>query len=329
MLVARWLTLLALIAAACSRQPHDPLREVSKDVRAGRYASAATRIAAAELPDRPRLAFRAAAEASPESLAALAAAAVEPELAAAVADRLEQELGPKAALAARERAAATAPDRAEHHDALARARLANEQLDDALAAWDRAAALAPLQPTYRLSPIRALVALGLPDRACSRAAPLADAARALAATADATRNATRTIDAFLLASSATAACGDRPRAVELARAALALRPDDGRLAFTLGERLADAADPAAATALTTLLACGAHGRAWHRHEVAARLLAFATATPQHAAHVLAALDAPRLCVPVETADLDDYVASLRARIASPSPPTSSPSPPAQ
>jgi tetratricopeptide (TPR) repeat protein len=230
------LALAVLAVAACSRAPRDPLSAVSEDVRAGRYSAAAARIAAAELPERPALAYRAASDAPAEALVALAAAAVEPELSAAVADRLEHDLGPKAALAARERAAAAAPDRAEHHDALARARLAAGQRDASLAAWDRAAELAPLQPQYRLAPIRALVAQGDRERACARAATIAAAAN--------------DVERLLVATSAAAACGDHARAIELARAARDLRPGDGRLAFNFGERLADAGDPTAAQVLT-------------------------------------------------------------------------------
>jgi len=299
MLFGMRLALAVLAVVACSREPRDPLSAVSDDVRAGRYTAAAARIAAAALPERPALAFRAASDAPVEALAALAAAAVEPELAAAVADRLEQDLGPKAALAARERAAAAAPDRAEHHDALARARLAAGQRDAALAAWDRAAELAPLQPVYRLAPIRALVALGDRERACARAATIAAAAS--------------DVERLLIATSAAAACGDHPRAIELARAARDRRPSDGRLASTLGERLAEAGDPAAASVFADLLICGAHGRAWHRHELAAHLVALAT-DPAAARRVLETLDAPRACPPVDTPDLTQYLESLRIKL---------------
>jgi tetratricopeptide (TPR) repeat protein len=288
-----------LAMTACSREPRDPLSAISEDVRAGRHAAVAARVAAAELPERPALAFRAASDAPAEALAALAAAAVEPELASTVGDRLEQDLGPKAALVARERAAAAGPDRAEHHDALARARLASGEGDAALAAWDRAAELAPLQPTYRLAPIRALVALGDRPRACARAAAIAAAAHG--------------VDGLLVAATAAAACGDHARAVELARAARDLRPGDGRLAFTVGERLADAGDPGAAQVFADLLICGAHGRTWHRHEVAARLVALAT-DPAAARRVLDALDARRECAPVDTPDLAGYLESLRAKL---------------
>jgi tetratricopeptide (TPR) repeat protein len=305
---ACYLTIAAFTVAACGREPHDPLRAISADVRAGRHAEAARRVAAADLPDRPGLAFRAAADASAESLPALAAAAAEPELATAVADRLEQAQGPKAGLSARERAATLAPERAEHHDALARARLDALQLEPALAAWDRAASLAPLQPAYHLMPIRALVAAGDAPRACARAATLAAAATAAPK-----------IEPLLLASNAAAACGDFARSVELARAALALRPTDGRLRFTLGERLADAAHPDAAAALSELLICGAHGRPWHRHEVAARLSAFATSPSNPSARqlVLAALDpasTTRTCAPVDEPDLAGYLQALRTKL---------------
>lgn len=293
------LTLALITVAACSREPHDPLRAVSEDVRAGRYAAAARRIAATELTERPSLAFRAASDAPADKLDALAAAATEPELAAAVADRLEEARGPAAALAARERAAAAAPDRAEHHDALARARFDAGQTDAALAAWDRAAALAPLQPAYHLAPVRALAALGQRDRACARAEALAEGADA--------------VEPLLIATSAAAACGDHPRAAALARAALALRPTDGRLAFTLGERLIAAGDPGAARVFAELLLCGAHGRPWHRHEVSARLAALAGEAASRSL-VVAALAAQPPCAPVEPADLAIYVDALRAQL---------------
>jgi tetratricopeptide (TPR) repeat protein len=294
-----WRALLVLSIAACSRAPHDPLGAISGDVRAGRFIAVAARIAAAELPDRPQLAFRAASDASAGALPQLASVSLEAELAAAAAERLEQELGPEAALAARERAAAAAPDRAEHHDGLARSRLAAGQRDAALAAWDRAAEIAPLQPVYRLAPIRALVALGDRERACTRAAQLAAAAG--------------DVERLLVASNGAAACGDHARAVELARTALERRPDDGRLVFTLGERLAGAGDPSAVRVFADLLICGARGRAWHRHEAAARLVALAT-DAEASRRVREALDGPRDCQPVDNPDLKQYVESLRARL---------------
>lgn len=294
------LALAVLAITACQRRgSQDALAAISEDVRAGRFAAAAARIAAAELPARPALAFRAASDAPASALDALAAAAVEPELATTAADRLEQERGPTAALAARERAAATGPDRAEHHDALARARLAAGQTDDALTAWDRAAALAPVQPQYRLAPIRALATLGDRDRACARAEALATGAG--------------DVERLGVASTAAAACGDHPRAVALARAARDLRPGDGRLVFNLAERLAEAGDPAAVDALVELLVCGARGRAWHRHEIAARLLALAD-IPEAARHALDALDAPRACTPADASDLARYLQSIRSRL---------------
>jgi tetratricopeptide (TPR) repeat protein len=290
---------LVLVVAACSREPRDPLSLVAADVRAGRFAEVASRIATTELPERPALAFRAASEAKADALPALAAAAVEPELATAVGDRLEQEGGPQAALVARERAATVGPDRAERHDALARARLAAGQNDAALAAWDRAATLAPLQPQYRLAPIRALVVLGDRERACARAAAIAAGAS--------------DVERLLVASTAAAACGNHAQAIELARDARDRRPGDGRLTFTLGERLADAADPTAADVLAELLVCGAHGRAWHRHEVAARLVGIATDVAA-ARGVLAAMKATRTCAVVDPEELTGYLESLRAKL---------------
>ncbi len=300
MLSGMRLVLAVLVIAACGREPRDPLSAVSDDVRAGRYAAAAARIAAAELPARPALAFRAASDAPIDALPELAAAAVEPELAATVADRIEQDRGPAAALSARERAAAGAPDRAEHHDALARARLAAGQRDAALAAWDRAATLAPLQPMYRLAPIRALVVLGDREAACARAATIAASAG-------------QDVERLQVAANATSACGDHARAIELARTARDLRPRDGRLIFQLGERLADAGDPTAADVFVELLVCGAYGRAWHRHELAARLTALAT-DPAATRRVRDALDAARTCAPVDAPDLAGYVASLRTKL---------------
>lgn len=283
------LVLLALLVSCSREPPPDPLDVVSGDVRAGRYFAAAHRIAASPLPDRPGLAFRAAADApSPD---ALAAAAVEAELATAAADRLERDARPRAALAARRRAAALGPARAEHHDALARAQLDADQLDAALASWDRAAALAPAQPSYKLAPIRALVAAGDPRaRTRARALPTSD------------------VETLLVASSAAAITADHARAIELARQALARRPNDGRLIFTLGERLAATGDP---SRLIELLICGAHGRAWHRHEIAARLVTLDSAT------VLGALAAPPTCTPIDPTDLAGYVGAVRAKLAEP------------
>jgi hypothetical protein len=127
------------------------------------------------------------------------------------------------------------------------------------------------------------------------------------------RGGDRVGDGLLVAATATSACGDHARAVELARAARDLRPGDGRLAFIVGERLADAGDPTAAQVFADLLVCGARGRTWHRHEVAARLVALAT-DPAASRRVLDALDAPRDCEPVDTPDLAGYLESLRAKL---------------
>jgi tetratricopeptide (TPR) repeat protein len=278
--------------------------QITDDVRSRRHADAARKIAAAPLSDRPALAHRAVADAALAELDALAGAAAEPELATAVAERLERERGPVAALAARERAAASAPDRAEHQDALGRALAAAGRIDDALAAWDRAAAAAPAQPAYRLAPVRALVALEHRARARTRAIAIIEAARA-----------GDDVDALLTASAAAAAIGDPKLAVELAREAQRKRPGDGRLAFTVAERLVEAGDrAAAAAAFSELLVCGAHNRPWHRHEVAGRLLALATDAAS-ARLVIAALAARRACSPIDPPDLARYVDALRGKLA--------------
>ncbi len=287
------------------------LFQVSIEARAGRSASVATTIAEAPLIHRPALAFRATADVSPTELGALGIAAMEPELAIAVGDRLERERGGLAALPARERAAALAPERAEHHDALARSLVTAGQLDAAVRAWDRAAALAPAQAAYKLAPIRALVGAGAAAAATARVLVIDTAARKAA-----------DVDALLVASTAAAVIGDHPRAIELARVATRLRPTDGRLVFTLGERLAAGGERVtAADTFAQLLVCGAHGRAWHRHEVAGHLVALAS-DASSARVVAAALDARRSCEPVDPADLADYLAAARSKLAELAPSTS-------
>ena len=276
--------------------------EISVAARAGKPADVARLIAAAPLPEQPRLAFRAAADASEQTLAPLALAGTL-DLATAAADRLEQLHGPAAALAARERIATLDASVAESWDALGRARIAAGQIDDALAAWDRAIELAPAQPAYRIAPIQALVIAGAADRARSRA-------RALAVTA----RAGRAVELLVTASAAAAAARDAPLAVQLARDARAQRTGDGRLAFLVAERLAEAGEArASAEAYAELLACGAHGRPWHRHEVAGKLLVLAGQSDAARALVTAALDTPRACTTVDPDDLATYVDGLRAR----------------
>ncbi len=271
-------------------------------VQENHLAEAAAAIAAAPVMERPSLAFRATAAAQASALDALAAAAEEAELARVVGDRVEHERGLAAAIPARERAVALAGARAEHHDALARALVASGRSTEALAAWDRAATLAPAQPSYQLAPIRALVALGESAEARVRVLALVGLAKRRP---DA--------DAFVTASTAAAAVSDHELAVELAREAHGVRPGDGRLRLFVAERFADAGDHGNAIAwLGELLVCGAHGRPWHRHEVAGKLLALAT-DPAAVALVTQALDATRPCV-VDPADLASYVSTLRSRL---------------
>ncbi|HEY5925046.1 MAG TPA: hypothetical protein VIV11_25365 [Kofleriaceae bacterium] len=270
---------------------------VSVAARAGKSVEAARLIDAAPLPDRPRLAHRAVSDAPVDVLAPLAQAG-QLELALAVADRLEPLQGPAAVLSAREVIAAKEPTVAEHWDALGRSRIAAGKVAEALEAWDRAIELAPAQPTFRLAPIRALMIAGDPKRARARAESLGKQAMKAG-----------DVELLVTASAGAAAVGEGKLAIELARAARAKRTTDGRLAFLVAQRLAEAGEArAAADAYVELLVCGAHGRAWHRHEVAGKLFALAKTD---APIVRAALDAKRSCTVVEPDDLTQYVTPLR------------------
>ena len=268
----------------------------------GKGAEVARAIAEAPVQDRPGLANRAVAEAPPTALDALVADA-SLEVAVAIGDRLERERGPAAAVAARTRAAALAPDDADVHDKLALALVGAKRLDDAIAAWDRAAALVPAQPSYRIAPVRALVLADQRDRARARVAALATAARAAN-------------DPEELATASNAASAVDPAlAVALAREARDHKPGDGRFVFQLAARLAEAGEVAASAATYgDLLVCGTHGRPWHRHEIAGKLIELAKDKPT-AQLVIAALDAKRACAPVEPADLATYVEPARKRLA--------------
>lgn len=276
------------------------LLRVSVAVRTGKVDEAARVVASAPLADRPRLAFRAVSDAAPATLAALAQTSTL-ELAIAAADRVEELQGPAAVLAARERIAEQNSEDADHWDALGRARIASGMIDDALVAWDRAIEIAPAQPTFRTAPIRALVLAGRPDRARERAAALATEARA-----------GRDVELVVTASAGAAAAGDTKLAVEMAREAKARRAGDGRLAFLVAQRLAEAGEyRASARAYAELLVCGAHGRPWHRHEVAGKLLELSRKDAATRALVLAAIAEQRACAAVEPDDLATYVAGLQ------------------
>lgn len=271
------------------------LLSIAIAARAGNVSQMTSVLAASPLPERPRLAHRAVADVAESQLAALAQTSSE-ELVQEAGDRLEQLHGPAAARPAREQAVALASDDADRWDAVARARIASGAIDEALAAWDKAAAIAPAQPRFRVTPIQALVIAGAQPRASARALALAAAARAGTDT-----------ELLVTASAGAAAAGNPALAAALAAEARARRPGDGRLAFLLAQRLAEAGDVrAAAAGYAELLVCGAHGRAWHRHEVAARLQALDAALVQEQ------LARTRACT-VEPDDLATYVATLRAR----------------
>ncbi len=299
--------LAAWSAIACGGKRAAPSPE--ELARKGKLAEAARAVTAAALDARPELAAKVAAACAADRLEEMArAAGVDADLLTAVADRVERERGPAAALEMRERAAAAAPDRAEVWDALGRARAAAGRIDDALAAWDRAAAAAPAQPSYRLSAIRALALAGDHARARARAGEMARAARN-----------SREVDQLVAASAAESAAGDGAEAIALAREARAARPGDGRLAFLLAERLATGGDAVgAARAWVELLVCGAHGRPWHRHEVAGRLLELGRAGQARA--VSDALAAAPPCPPVDEAELASYLARLKNELGGAAPP---------
>lgn len=278
------------------------LLRASVAARTGKAEEAARVIAAAPLAEQPRLAFRTVADAPPAMLDELALAGTL-ELAVAAADRLEELQGPAAVLAARERIAKLAPSIAEHWDALGRARIASGAIDPALAAWDRAIEIAPAQPAFRTTPIRALVLAGEPQRARERAGKLAAAARDDGG-----------VELLVTASAGAAAAGDTALAVALARDARAKRTTDGRLAFLVAQRLAEAGEyRASASAYAELLVCGAHGRPWHRHEVAGKLLELSRKDEATRALVLDAIAEKRACAPVQPDDLATYIAGLQTR----------------
>lgn len=290
--------------AALAADPDDETRATHRLLSVGAAAHAvrldevASLIGNAPLPERTSLAFRAATDVPSTALDAFARTTA-PELATAIADRIERERGPAAALEARARAAAAAPELAEAWDALARSQIAAGKTPDALASWDRAIDIAPAQSAFRVTPIRALVLAGESAMAKQRAAELAKVARAR-----------DDIELLVTASAGAAAAGDRQLAVEVARAAHTKRPGDGRLVFGLAQRLAEAGERvSAATLYAELLACGAHGRPWHRHEVSAKLVELADR-----ATILAALDAKRACAVADPADLATYVDAIRGRL---------------
>lgn len=278
-----------------SAQVRQRILQVSIAARAGTVAEVERVIRTAPLPERITLAHRAAADA-PISVRDSLARGDTPELVAAIADVIEQQHGPAAARTARERLVVLEPDNADHWDALGRARIAAGMTSDALAAWDRAHEIAPAQPAFVLTPIDALLIANERGLATTRVASVAARARSR-----------HDIPALETASAAAAKVGDSTLALALAREAHALRPTDGKLAFLVGQRLTDAGDRSgAANAYAELLVCGAHGRPWHRHEVAAKLVALGDP-----ATVATALSAKRACSPVDAEDLERYLATLR------------------
>ncbi len=164
-------------------------------------------------------------------------------------------------------------------------------LPAAIVAWDRAAALAPGAVRPVLAPIRILTAMGERKASQGRATKLAALARS-----------TKNSEELHWASLASRYAGEHALAVTLAKEALAIRPGEGRLQSELAHRLVEAKrGPEAAIVLSSLLVCGSRGRPWHRHEVAARLVALVDE------EALAASLAKVPCKPVEQEDLRSHL----------------------
>lgn len=282
------------VAAAAPLDRLHPTR-IAALAAAGRAAEVAAAIAAAPIPERLELARAAvAAAADPQKLAVDAATA---PLLRAIADRLAGADEPESAAAIYRRAAVLDPNDADLASALGGALAAAGRLDEAVAAWDRARALNPATPSAAIDPIAALATAGRRDQAVRRARSIATAATTAAQ--------------LEVASSAAAAAGDPRLALDLAVRARALEPGDGSFAFLVARRLDQVGQPDRAVALLAeLLRCGARGRPWHRHEVAAEIARIARRRP---AAARAALDRPR-CQPPEPDDFESVSAELRRRL---------------
>ena len=226
----------------------------------GRADEVHRELANAAIHIRPELAVAAiGASKNVEELVALPTAGPEVLLAAARAE------GISSTIAVRVLRRATELDRqnADLWIALAEAEEVEGEIPAAIAAWDRAAALAPGAQRPVLAPIRLLASVGDNAKAVLRALKLSADARAK-----------KNAEALHLASLAFRYAGDVSRAVAHAEEAVALRPGEGRLQSELAHRLEEAERvPEAAKVLSRLLVCGSRGRPWHRHEVAARLVA--------------------------------------------------------
>lgn len=260
--------------------PADDADDAALAVRAlaaaGQLDDAAARIASAPLPWRATMAEAAAAVADPLELAGPGAP---PELLLAAGERLLELERPGDAAALLSRAAREVPDSADIALRLGDAAAAAGDTDAAVAAYDRAAELLPAPTTARERAVEALAAAGRLPEARARAGALWDAAAGDAA-------------ALVRAATALATAGDREAAVKAAREAAEASPGEGRYAYELANMLAAAGHHReAALAYARLLACGARGKPYHRHEVAGRLVAAARAAGLDAAALAPRLDA--------------------------------------
>ncbi|MBI2893678.1 MAG: hypothetical protein HYY06_09015 [Deltaproteobacteria bacterium] len=259
------------LLAAAQGSGHEAIAEARTAAlaAAGRDADVVLEVSRAPIDLRPELARAAArAAAAPDRLAQ--AGRGSSEILRALADRARGEGGPAASARLLAGAAALEPRDAALAQTLAQDLAAAGDLDGAIDAWDRAAALAPAAERPCLEPIALLVGAGRSSDARARSEALARAARS---GGDA--------DALARASAGAAAAGDRALALALAREAQGARPSDGRLASILADRLEEAGKHSEALeALVRLFVCGAHGRPWHRHDLARRLAALARSSGQ-------------------------------------------------
>lgn len=209
-------------------------------------------------------------------------------LVAAARFRFIEDLATKATLL--DRAVLLMPSDAEIYEDLAETREALGQSAEAVAAWDRSTAVSLGNTRARLAAIRILAQSGQEEEALARSALIA-------------KEATEA-EGFHLASLAYKYAGDRGKAVLWAERAYKDRPGNGRYVSDLASRLHEAGEQKGAIALLRkLLVCGVSGKAWHRHEIAAQL------QKMQGLAAMSLASGAYGCVPVEAAELSEYVES--------------------
>jgi tetratricopeptide (TPR) repeat protein len=263
----------------------------------GRYKEAIAQIDQAPLHLRQEVAEAAARHAQdPMALASESMAGA--ELLLALRMRMGAELDDRGA-GLLERAVLLSPDDGDLWMELAETLEASERQSEAIAAWDEAAKWTPGAERPLLAPIRILHDLHRKKEALARAKKLSSAATGTGESA---------AEGLRMASLAYRYAGDAKQAVVYGRRALANRPGDGRLVFELSARLQEANNnEESARMLADLLVCGARGQAWHRHEVAASLVALVG--KDFLADYISTSSAN--CSPVDAEDLREHVESVR------------------